>query len=70
MSAKWCMACRVDRDTSFSRSEAFVLGLMIADLQRSGRRRTEGSLCDSHARFPHKPSLTGSAAADAKGGAE
>jgi hypothetical protein len=51
-----CDACRVERD-DLSVTEAFVLGLMIADLQRIGRRRMHATLCDRHARFPHRDRL-------------
>lgn len=50
---KGCDACRVERDDLLP-TEAFVLGLMIADLQRIGRRRMHATLCDRHARFPHR----------------
>lgn len=48
-----CDACRVESDDLLP-TEAFVLGLMIADLQRTGRRRTHATLCDRHGRFPHR----------------
>lgn len=48
-----CDACRVERDR-LSPSEAFVLGIMVAGLQDRGRRRKEDTLCDRHARFPHR----------------
>lgn len=54
MSARWCDACRVERD-GLSPSEAFVVGLVVADLQRRGRRRIEATLCDKHGKFPHRP---------------
>lgn len=47
-----CRACRAEKD-QLSISEAFVLGLMVADLQHRGRIPMQGSLCDKHCCFPH-----------------
>ncbi len=52
-----CTACKVEK-SDLSLSEAFVLGLMVAGLQDSGRMRKEGSLCDRHGRFPHRSPTT------------
>lgn len=52
-----CLACRVEKD-KLSPSEAFVLGIMVAGLQDRGRRRTDGTLCDRHGRFPHRTKET------------
>ena len=52
-----CGACRAERD-HLSPSEAFVMGLVVADLQHRGRKRFEASLCDQHGRFPHVSKVT------------
>lgn len=53
MSEKWCRACKVEKD-NLSPSEAYVLGLIVADLEHRGRLRKHATLCDRHARFPHE----------------
>lgn len=52
-----CGACRAERDR-LSPSEAFVMGLVVADLQHRGRRRFEASLCERHGQFPHSRRTT------------
>jgi probable phosphoglycerate mutase len=54
--SNWCRACKVERDNLLP-SEAFVLGLVVADLDRIGRLRKHATLCDRHGQFPHRPGV-------------
>lgn len=48
-----CRACIIEQD-NVSASEAYVIGLIVGSLEHQGRLRKEGTLCDRHARLPHK----------------